>query len=244
MTRRSGRGVHPLIVLVAIGLVPTIVLFAIWRWADGAARGADPAPRTSVNEPAAPAPALSTPLLSYRRTPGVLARDLSLDDFADAVAEFGSTLNETSCVAVELDGVPVGCDPSRRSADPGQQPEAARRRGRPRRARSPPPLHHRGPGRASPMASPATCTWSAEGTRCSPATPIPWRTTSTRSIEPDLARRARRRRGRGRRAAGRGRGGRGRQPLRRRVVRAQLVRRPAGDRGAGRTTPCSSTTPA
>ena len=37
----------------------------------------------------------------------MLARELSLDDFARAVSAFGETLNETSCVAVELDGVPV-----------------------------------------------------------------------------------------------------------------------------------------
>jgi D-alanyl-D-alanine carboxypeptidase/D-alanyl-D-alanine-endopeptidase (penicillin-binding protein 4) len=107
MTARPGPAVHPLIVVGAIALVPAIVLFALWRWADNAARGADPAPSTSAAAPA-PAPSLSTPLFSYRRTPGVLARDLSLDDFAGAVAAFGETLNDTSCVAVEIDGVPVG----------------------------------------------------------------------------------------------------------------------------------------
>jgi serine-type D-Ala-D-Ala carboxypeptidase/endopeptidase (penicillin-binding protein 4) len=106
MTDRARPAVHPLVVVGAVAMVPVLVLFAIWRWADSAARGADPAPSTSVAAPA-PAPVLSTPLLSYRRTPGVLARDLSLDDFARAVAAFGETLNGTSCVAVELDGVPV-----------------------------------------------------------------------------------------------------------------------------------------
>jgi serine-type D-Ala-D-Ala carboxypeptidase/endopeptidase (penicillin-binding protein 4) len=104
--RKSG-GIHPLILLIAIALVPALALFAVWRWADGAARDADPAPSTSV-APADPTPALDTPLLSFRRTPRVLARDLSLEDFAEAVGTFGATLNDTSCIAVALDGIPVG----------------------------------------------------------------------------------------------------------------------------------------
>ena len=46
--------------------------------------------------------------MSFRRLPGVLARDVSLPAFEAAVAEFGATLNGSSCLAVALDGVPVG----------------------------------------------------------------------------------------------------------------------------------------
>jgi len=95
-------------VLVAVALVPALALFALWRWADGrSGGGADPAPNSSASVPTEPALALTTPLLSFRRAPGTLARELSLDQFATDVAEFGSTLNETSCVAVSLDGMAV-----------------------------------------------------------------------------------------------------------------------------------------
>jgi D-alanyl-D-alanine carboxypeptidase/D-alanyl-D-alanine-endopeptidase (penicillin-binding protein 4) len=108
MNERSGPAVNPVVVLVAVAIVPALALFGLWRWADGQAQDADPPPSSSSIVAAAPAPALGTPLLSYRRSPGVLARDVSLDDFATAVAQFGATLNETSCVAVTLDGIPVG----------------------------------------------------------------------------------------------------------------------------------------
>jgi serine-type D-Ala-D-Ala carboxypeptidase/endopeptidase (penicillin-binding protein 4) len=104
----SGPAVNPLVVLVAVAVVPALALFALWRWADGKSGGdADPAPSTSATAPTKPARALTTPLLSYRRVPGTLARELSLDQFAADVADFGSTLNDTSCVAVSLDGMTV-----------------------------------------------------------------------------------------------------------------------------------------
>jgi serine-type D-Ala-D-Ala carboxypeptidase/endopeptidase (penicillin-binding protein 4) len=108
VSRRSEPAVNPVVVLGAVALVPALVLFAVWRWAADRASGADPVPNTSATASAVPTPALTTPLLSFRRAPGVLARDLSLGDFAAAVAEFGTTLNSTSCVVVSLDGVPVG----------------------------------------------------------------------------------------------------------------------------------------
>jgi D-alanyl-D-alanine carboxypeptidase/D-alanyl-D-alanine-endopeptidase (penicillin-binding protein 4) len=108
VSERSERTVNPVVALVAVALVPALALFGLWRWADGQAQNADAVPSTSSTVAVTPAPALGTPLFSFRRTPGVLARDLSLDDFAAAVAAYGSTLNETSCVAVTLDGIPVG----------------------------------------------------------------------------------------------------------------------------------------
>jgi serine-type D-Ala-D-Ala carboxypeptidase/endopeptidase (penicillin-binding protein 4) len=105
---RAEPALSPVVVLVAIALVPALALFALWRWADGrSGGGADPAPSTTASVPSEPAPALRTPLLSFRRAPGTLARELSLGQFAADVAAFGSTLNETSCVAVSLDGGPV-----------------------------------------------------------------------------------------------------------------------------------------
>ena len=51
---------------------------------------------------------LTTPLLSFRRAPAVLARDVSLEAFQGEVAAFGATLADPSCVAVSVDGIPVG----------------------------------------------------------------------------------------------------------------------------------------
>jgi D-alanyl-D-alanine carboxypeptidase/D-alanyl-D-alanine-endopeptidase (penicillin-binding protein 4) len=97
------------VVLIVIALVPALALFGLWRWADGlAGESGEPPPSTAATPPPDPGRALATPLLSFRRTPGLLARALSLDQFAASVGEFGATLNDTSCVAVSLDGVPVG----------------------------------------------------------------------------------------------------------------------------------------
>jgi len=107
--RRRAPPSGPVVVLAMIALVPALVLFAVWRWAVGQASTADPPPATSTSvAPAPPAPALATPLLSYRRAPAVLARDVNLAGFEQAVAEYAGTLDATSCVAVSLDGVAVG----------------------------------------------------------------------------------------------------------------------------------------
>jgi D-alanyl-D-alanine carboxypeptidase/D-alanyl-D-alanine-endopeptidase (penicillin-binding protein 4) len=94
-------------VLGVLALVPGLLLLLAWRWADGRAEGAEPAPPTSVAPPA-PAPALATPLLSFRRAPGVLSRDLNVTAFQGEVAEFAASLDAPSCVDVAVDGVPVG----------------------------------------------------------------------------------------------------------------------------------------
>ncbi len=109
MSYERRQSVGPLVVLGVLALVPALLLFALWRWAAGEAEGADPPPPTSSTVvPATPASALTTPLLSFRRTPGLLARDVNLAAFQQAVAEFSGQLNETSCLAVSLDGVDVG----------------------------------------------------------------------------------------------------------------------------------------
>ena len=100
------RTVSPVVVLSVLALIPALLLFVFWRWADGRAEGSDPPPETLP--PPAPAPALTTPLLSFRRTPAVVARDVSIEAFRSEVAAFGATLADPSCVAVAVDGVDVG----------------------------------------------------------------------------------------------------------------------------------------
>lgn len=100
-----------MLVLAAVVLLPALALFGLWRYADG--QGGDegePLPTTIAGAapPPAPAPPLVTPLLSFRRIPGLIARDLNDDVFAEEVAAFGATLDATSCLVVQLDGVEVG----------------------------------------------------------------------------------------------------------------------------------------
>jgi D-alanyl-D-alanine carboxypeptidase/D-alanyl-D-alanine-endopeptidase (penicillin-binding protein 4) len=99
--------VSPIVVLVVLALLPGAALFALWRWSASNAAADEPPPPTTVTPPA-PSPTLVTPLLSFRRAPGVLSRDVNLPPFATAVNEFAATLDQPSCVAVAVDGVPVG----------------------------------------------------------------------------------------------------------------------------------------
>jgi serine-type D-Ala-D-Ala carboxypeptidase/endopeptidase (penicillin-binding protein 4) len=111
------RRVHPVITLSLVALIPALVLAGVWWWAD---RRADEgsAPDATAVAPPPPAPALPTPLLSFRRAPASLAREISLPAFEQAVADFGATLDATSCVAVALDGVPVGSTGADRAVIP------------------------------------------------------------------------------------------------------------------------------
>lgn len=107
MSARRPAAVNPVLVLGVLALVPGLVLFLAWRWAAARADGAEPPPPTSVVPPTA-APALTTPLLSFRRAPGVLSRDLNVSAFQGVVGEFAASLEAPSCVDVAVDGVPVG----------------------------------------------------------------------------------------------------------------------------------------
>jgi D-alanyl-D-alanine carboxypeptidase/D-alanyl-D-alanine-endopeptidase (penicillin-binding protein 4) len=103
--------VSPLLVLAAVILLPALALFGLWRVADGrdsGDTGESLPPTTVAGAGAAAPPVLDTPLLSFRRVPGLIARDLNDDEFGAAVNSFASTLDPTSCVVVQLDGVEVG----------------------------------------------------------------------------------------------------------------------------------------
>ena len=104
--RRQAR-LNPLVVLVAAALVPAAVLFGLWRWAVSGAAGATPPPPSTILPPE-PSATLSTPLMSFRRAPGVLSRDVNLAPFRAEVERFAATLEAPSCVSVAVDGVLVG----------------------------------------------------------------------------------------------------------------------------------------
>ena len=104
------RGVGPLLALGVFALIPAAGLFALFNWAEGAVDENEPAPpppSTLVAPPPPPA-ALSTSVLSLRRFPTVLSRELNISDFEQAVVPFLATLNDRSCAAVSVDGVLIG----------------------------------------------------------------------------------------------------------------------------------------
>ena len=79
-------------------------------WADDRAQVAEdavPPPESTAPVPE-PRLALSTQLLSMRRSASELSRDLNLAAFETAVEPLTDSVNERSCVAVSLDGVVAG----------------------------------------------------------------------------------------------------------------------------------------
>ncbi|HEY5663720.1 MAG TPA: D-alanyl-D-alanine carboxypeptidase/D-alanyl-D-alanine-endopeptidase [Ilumatobacter sp.] len=111
MTRRRDAAAGPVIVLVVAALVPALALFGLWRWAadrDAADRDAVPAPPSTVVAAPPAAPALVTSLLSWRRSAGELSRRLNRQSFAAAVQPLLAAVDDRSCAAISLDGVPVG----------------------------------------------------------------------------------------------------------------------------------------
>lgn len=109
-SRSPGR-IPPALTLAVIALVPALALFGLWRYADGRTgrtNVAFPAPTSVAAAPLpAPVPPLNTPLLSFRRVPGLVAREMSGDAFTQAATAFGDGLDATSCMTVELDGVDI-----------------------------------------------------------------------------------------------------------------------------------------
>ena len=108
-TRRRG-GPGPFIVLGLFALVPALVFYAVFAWADGRVdeNVAAPPPPSTIVDPPLPDEPLRNGMLSFRRLPAVVSRDLNVDQFERDVATFSPTLNERSCTAISVDGNDVG----------------------------------------------------------------------------------------------------------------------------------------
>ena len=108
--RPRRRGIGPLIVLGAFALVPALVLYVAFAWADGRVDDnvAAPAPASTIVDPPLPAEPLRNPVFTFRRMPTTVSRDVNLTAFESDVAAFTSTLNDRSCVSVSVDGQDVG----------------------------------------------------------------------------------------------------------------------------------------
>ena len=108
---RREPAVSPIVVLIVVALIPALLLWAIRGWADGQAVDADDVvPEGATPPDAAPTgpPALSTQLLSFRRSGAELSRRLNSSAFEQAVIPLLNSVGDRSCAAVSLDGRLVG----------------------------------------------------------------------------------------------------------------------------------------
>ncbi len=112
-----GQRRNPYPALVGVALVPALLLGGCWRFADGRAPDEVAVPTDSSVAVADPV-ALVTPLMSVRRTPATLARDVNLTAFQAELEAFLPQIDDTSCVAVSVDGQVVGGKNQDRSLRP------------------------------------------------------------------------------------------------------------------------------
>ena len=95
---------HPVVVLTAIALVPLAALVGLWAWADAKAGSDTPTPNALTPPPTVDAP---TPVLSMRRVPAVVSRDVNLDELEVALVPLTDVVGEGSCTSVAVDGLRV-----------------------------------------------------------------------------------------------------------------------------------------
>ncbi len=107
--RGQGRGPGPWIVLFVVAVVPIVALLGVRSWSTSQDDNNEAAPPI---EPAAavpaPTPALATGVVSLRRLPTLISRELNSDAFAGEVSPLLSSLNDRSCGAVSVDGEMIG----------------------------------------------------------------------------------------------------------------------------------------
>ena len=77
------RRINPIPVLVVLAAVPAVGLGALWRFAD--ARRPPPVVQPVAPDPATMPAAMTTPLLSVRRAPGVLSRRVNVTGLQTAL---------------------------------------------------------------------------------------------------------------------------------------------------------------
>lgn len=105
---RTGPG--PFIVLGLVALLPALALFALASWSRDRIPDADAAPAvvSPIVDPPLPDDPLVNGVMSFRRMPTIISRDTNVERFVDVVTPFLGSLNDRSCVAISVDGVPVG----------------------------------------------------------------------------------------------------------------------------------------
>ncbi len=108
-SRGGRRGPGPWIVLGLVALVPVLALLAVYRWSSGQTDASTAAPPVDPTATVpTPTPALSTGLMTFRRMPTIVSREVNGAEFAAEVAPFLATLNDRSCSVISVDGEAIG----------------------------------------------------------------------------------------------------------------------------------------
>jgi D-alanyl-D-alanine carboxypeptidase/D-alanyl-D-alanine-endopeptidase (penicillin-binding protein 4) len=96
------RRINPIPILVVLAAVPAVGLGALWRFAD--ARRPPPVVQPVAPDPATMPEAMTTPLLSVRRAPGVLSRQVNVTDLQAALQPLLASVDNNRCFALAIDG--------------------------------------------------------------------------------------------------------------------------------------------
>ena len=96
------RRINPIPVLVLLAAIPAVGLGALWRFAD--ARRPEPVVQPVAPDPETLPPPMSTPLLSVRRAPGVLSRQVNLTALQTALQPLLAAIDDNRCFALAIDG--------------------------------------------------------------------------------------------------------------------------------------------
>lgn len=100
----SPRRRNPYPVLLAVAIVPALVVAGVGLWLQDQGAASAPPPATTPG----PLPTeLATPLLSVRRAPATLSREVNIDAFRASAEEFLTRIDDTSCVDLSVDGLAV-----------------------------------------------------------------------------------------------------------------------------------------
>jgi len=106
----------PLLLLLLVAIVPAVGLLVLHRWSDAVADDHDLAETTEVVYEStltpeelsrAPSPQLATGMFDYRRTPSALASVANVNRLSTDMQPLYVFINETSCVALSVDGAPI-----------------------------------------------------------------------------------------------------------------------------------------
>jgi D-alanyl-D-alanine carboxypeptidase/D-alanyl-D-alanine-endopeptidase (penicillin-binding protein 4) len=98
----AGRRINPIAVLVVLAVIPAVGLATFWRFAD--ARRPPPVVQPIAPDAATLPAAMSTPLLSVRRAPGVLSRAVNETALQTALQPLLASIDDNRCFALAIDG--------------------------------------------------------------------------------------------------------------------------------------------
>jgi serine-type D-Ala-D-Ala carboxypeptidase/endopeptidase (penicillin-binding protein 4) len=96
---------NPIPALVIVAALPAAGLGALWRFAD--ARRPPPVVQPVPPDPATLPAAMTTPVLSIRRAPGVLSRQVNVAALQAALQPLLASIDDNRCVSLAIDGAPI-----------------------------------------------------------------------------------------------------------------------------------------